>query len=75
MYLKHEDYYEKPYNWNKKRFKYGDTVFTPLGKGTVIGIDLPMHRCWRWVVKIKERECCFFDKDIKIFQEEKKRVY
>lgn len=32
----------------------GDLVQTEHGCGIIVGIDLPGHDCWRWVVRIDE---------------------
>ena len=56
--------------------KEGDRVFTEYGEGVIVGIDLPLSKVWRWLVKIdkptkhhflieQDKSLAFFDNEIK----------
>jgi hypothetical protein len=56
--------------WTHSRLTLGEIVLTDLGAGVVVGIDLPFHRAWRWVVSINGEEKCFIDCEVKKIQKE-----
>ena len=34
--------------------KNGKRVETPLGRGEIIGVDMPNHDCWGYIVELDE---------------------
>lgn len=64
---------EDPAQWTQNRFRKGDIVNTVLGKGKIVGIDLPWHKnAWRWLIEInsinyfdnKNKLLAFFDHEV-----------
>lgn len=67
-----------PEKWPYSRFSKNEKVETEFGVGIVVGIDLPLSRAWRWLVKVTEpvkrhslieqgKILAFFDKEIRRF--------
>lgn len=67
-----------PEKWHHSRFFKNEKVKTEFGVGIVVGIDLPLSRAWRWLVKITKpvkrhslieqgKTLAFFDKEIRRF--------